>query len=99
MWVVHRAKTTRGESGHPGRVMTDLSRPAETLTTAPFRSSAAMAEGLVTRGALRGRSWQRLLPDVYVHSDLPIDHRVWCTAVGLTLPAGSAVGGPSAAHL
>ncbi|WP_436527813.1 endonuclease domain-containing protein [Actinoplanes sp. HUAS TT8] len=76
-----------------------LSSTPDELTRIPFRGSVAIAEGRTTRGALRGSAWRRLLPDVYVHRDLPIDHRVWCAAVGLALPAGTAIGGPSAAHL
>jgi hypothetical protein len=48
---------------------------------------------------LRSRAWQRLLPDVYAHRDLPIDHRARCAAVALILPGRTAIGGPSAAHL
>ncbi|HET9519193.1 MAG TPA: DUF559 domain-containing protein, partial [Actinoplanes sp.] len=57
------------------------------------------ADGLITRSALRGRSWLRLLPDVYVHRDTELDHRTWCAAVALTLPVGAALGGLSAAYL
>ncbi|MEH1097638.1 endonuclease domain-containing protein [Micromonospora sp. CPCC 205561] len=50
---------------------------------------------------LRGPSWRRLLPDVYVHLDgyREDDHRMWCDAVALTLPAGAAISGLSAAFL
>lgn len=50
---------------------------------------------------LRGRAWQRLLPDVYVHraSHQPDDHRLWCEAVALVLPPGAAIAGLSAAYL
>jgi Protein of unknown function (DUF559)/AbiEi antitoxin C-terminal domain len=48
---------------------------------------------------LRGAAWRRLFPDVYVHRDTEMDHRAWCAAVALTLPAGAAIGGPSAAYL
>ncbi|WP_203742225.1 hypothetical protein [Actinoplanes cyaneus] len=76
-----------------------LTSSPEELAKAPFRGSTAIAEGHITRGVLRGDAWRRLLPDVYVHRDLPIDHRVWCSAAGLILPAGTAIGGPGAAHL
>jgi very-short-patch-repair endonuclease len=69
------------------------------LTVAPFRGTAAVADGLLTPAKLRGRSWRRLLPDVYAHHLLPLDHGAWCAAVGLTLPPGAAIGGLSAAHL
>lgn len=48
---------------------------------------------------LRGPAWRRLFPDVYVHGDVKLEHRVWCDAVALTLPAGSALGGRTAAYL
>ena len=71
------------------------------LSFLPFRGSAAVAEGSLTWAMLRGPAWRRLLPDVYVHRDgyRPDDHRMWCDAVALRLPPGSAVGGRSAAYL
>lgn len=48
---------------------------------------------------LRGPSWRRLLPDVYLHRDSRLDHRTWCEAVALVLPLGSAIGLLSAAYL
>ncbi|WP_328479041.1 DUF559 domain-containing protein [Actinoplanes sp. NBC_00393] len=48
---------------------------------------------------LRGRAWRRLLPDVYAHRGVAVDHRLWCAAVSLTLPSGAAIGGLSAAYL
>ncbi|MEU4691513.1 DUF559 domain-containing protein [Actinoplanes sp. NPDC023714] len=65
----------------------------------PFRGSVAVEAGLLTRGRLRGRDWRRLLPDVYIHHDTPVDHRIWCAAVALILPPGAAIGGLSAAYL
>lgn len=58
------------------------------LAFVPFRASAAIADGILTRAMLRGSAWQRLLPDVYVHQDalLAPDHRLWCDAVALLLP-------------
>ncbi|MEU4621598.1 DUF559 domain-containing protein [Actinoplanes sp. NPDC023801] len=69
------------------------------LTTAPFRGTVAVADGLLTPAKLRGRTWRRLLPDVYIHHELPLDHRLWCAAAVLILPSGAAIGGLSAAHL
>ncbi|MFB6397525.1 DUF559 domain-containing protein [Polymorphospora lycopeni] len=71
------------------------------LAFLPFRASRAIASGLLTKRMLRGRSWHRLLPDVYVHADgyQPDDHRMWCDAVALTLPPGAAICGRSAAYL
>jgi very-short-patch-repair endonuclease len=84
--------------GHAGPMPPRPCEPAA-LTVAPFRGTAAVADGLLTPAQLRGRTWRRLLPDVYVHHDVPVDHRTWCAAVSLILPPGSAIGGLSAAHL
>jgi hypothetical protein len=50
---------------------------------------------------LRGSSWLRLFPDIYVHVDAfePDDHRLWCDAVALMLGEGAAIDGLSAAFL
>jgi hypothetical protein len=71
------------------------------LAAVPFRGTAAVSRGLLTRGMLRGHAWRRLFPDVYVHRAAydAGDHRMWCAAADLTLPAGGAVDGPSAAYL
>jgi uncharacterized protein DUF559/transcriptional regulator with AbiEi antitoxin domain of type IV toxin-antitoxin system len=79
-----------------------VSRPAhvpQQLQFAPFRGSAAVAAGLLTKAMLRGATWRRLLPDVYVHRTVQLDHRAWCDAVALTLPTGAALGGLTAARL
>ncbi|MFC7528637.1 DUF559 domain-containing protein [Actinoplanes sp. GCM10030250] len=69
------------------------------LAQLPFRGSAAVAAGTVSKDMLRGGKWRRLLPDVYAHRDVVVDHRLWCAAVSLILPRGSAIGGLSAAYL
>ncbi|MFC6019627.1 DUF559 domain-containing protein [Plantactinospora solaniradicis] len=71
------------------------------LAFLPFVGSRAVAEGLLTKAMLRGPSWHRLLPDVYVHVDgyRENDHRMWCDAAALVLPPGAAIGGLSAAYL
>lgn len=74
-------------------------RVPRSLGFLPFRASKAIAEGLLTRSMLRGRAWRRLLPDVFVSADAPIDHRLWCDAVALLLPPRAAVAGLSAAYL
>ncbi|MFG1775314.1 DUF559 domain-containing protein [Micromonospora sp. NPDC049048] len=81
--------------------MPSAARVPPGLAFLPFRASAAVADGLLTRAMLRGPSWQRLLPDVYVHRDalLAPDHRLWCDAVALLLPSGAAIAGRSAAYL
>jgi hypothetical protein len=74
-------------------------RVPRSLSFVPFRASTAISEGGVTRAMLRGPAWRRLLPDVFVSADAPIDHRLWCDAVALVLPSGAAISGTSAAFL
>jgi hypothetical protein len=69
------------------------------LQFVPFRGSAAVADGLLTKAMLRGATWRRLFHDVYVHRESELDRRAWCDAVALTLPPGAALGGLSAAFL
>ncbi|WFE25000.1 DUF559 domain-containing protein [Solwaraspora sp. WMMD791] len=71
------------------------------LRSAPFSGSEAVATGLVTWGMLRGPTWRRLLPDVYLRAAAfdADDHRMWCEAVSVKLPVGGAVSGLSAALL
>lgn len=71
------------------------------LSFLPFRATDAVARGLLTRRMLHGRSWRQLLPDIYLHAReyREADHRMWCDAVALKLPAGSAISGLSAAYL
>jgi hypothetical protein len=71
------------------------------LEFVPFRGSDAVRRGVVSKAMLRGSSWRRLFPDVYVHAEAydPDDHRMWCYAAALTLPFGGAVDGYSAAFL
>ena len=69
------------------------------LATLPFRGGRAVSEGLLTWTMLRGPTWIRLLPDVYVHRDghRADDHRMWCEAVTLRLPPDAVLAGRSAA--
>ncbi|ROO53058.1 uncharacterized protein DUF559 [Micromonospora sp. Llam0] len=71
------------------------------LSIGPFSGTRAVAAGLLTRRMLAGRTWRRVLPDVYVHAAVfdADDHRMWCEAVALKLPPGGAVRGLSAAYL
>ncbi|MFI5832340.1 DUF559 domain-containing protein [Micromonospora sp. NPDC051300] len=71
------------------------------LTSLPLRGSSAVSGGLLTWTMLRGPTWVRLLPDVYLHRDAhrDDDHRMWCDAVALRLPPGAALAGRSAAWL
>lgn len=48
---------------------------------------------------MRGKTWRRLFRGVYVHADIPLDHRVWCDAAALLLPEGGAIAEGSAAFL
>lgn len=70
-----------------------------TLHYAPFRGSAAVRAGLLTRRQLAGPSWRRLFHDIYLHADAQLDHLTWCSAAALLLPAGAALAGTSAAFL
>ncbi|MEU4775252.1 DUF559 domain-containing protein [Micromonospora sp. NPDC023644] len=81
--------------------MPSAARVPPRLAFLPFRGSTAVAEGLLTRAMLRGSTWQRLFPDVYVHRNAQSasDHRLWCDAAALLLPAGAAIAGASAAYL
>jgi hypothetical protein len=71
------------------------------LAFAPFSGSHAVTSGLLSWKMLRGATWRRLLPDVYVHASAfeADDHRMWCEAVAVKLPPGGAISGLSAAYL
>src|SRR5439155_2247174 len=72
---------------------------ARELTFAPFRGSAAVAAGFVTRRQLDGLAWRRLYRDVYRRAGLDLDTLAWCYAAGLLLDDRGAVSGLSAAAL
>ena len=63
-----------------------------------FRGSWAVGAGLVTWRQLEGRTWRRLLHDVYVHEVVPVTHELRCEAACLLLPE-AVVTGRSAAVL
>ncbi|MFR9805747.1 endonuclease domain-containing protein [Pseudonocardia sp. RS010] len=65
----------------------------------PFRGSTATATGSLTRGALRGPRFRRLLPDVYVPADLPVDLAVRARAAAVWAGEGAVVSGWAAAEL
>ncbi len=67
------------------------------LVPGVFVGSAVIAEGLLTRGQLRKRSYRRLTQGVYADPGLPFDHQLRCRGVALLLPPGAAIGGHSAA--
>lgn len=83
-------------------MLTAVSRPPRIpteLATGPFRGSQAVASGSITKAMLAGSAWRRLLPDVYAHHSVELDHRAWCAAALLALPPSVAIGGASAAFL
>jgi hypothetical protein len=65
----------------------------------PFRGSEAIDDGRLTRQDLRGSAWRRLLPDIYVAADVPVNHRLWCRAASVWVGELGAVSGLSAAHM
>ncbi|MGY1680086.1 endonuclease domain-containing protein [Geodermatophilus sp. SYSU D01176] len=67
------------------------------LLTGVFLGSAAVAEGFLTRGQLRVRSYHRLAQNVYADPSLELDHQLRCRGVALLLPPEARIGGHSAA--
>lgn len=65
----------------------------------PFRGSAAVAAGLLTRGVLRGPRFRRLFPDVYAPAHLENDLLLRSRAAGVLVAGRGAVAGYSAAEL
>ncbi len=68
------------------------------LPHGPFRGSAAVHAGLLSKRQLTGDHWRRLYPDAYLHDAALLDHFAWCRAAALILPPGAAIAGRSAAH-
>ena len=62
-----------------------------------FVASHAIAERAITRKQLRQLGYRRIVQGVYADPGLEFDHRLRCTGVALLLPAGTAIGGHSAA--
>ncbi|KQS66437.1 endonuclease domain-containing protein [Modestobacter sp. Leaf380] len=73
-------------------------RPVPELGAAPFRGTAAVAAGLLTRHELAGPGWSRLHRDVYVAAGAPVTHAVRVQA-SVALVPGAVVTGSSAARL
>ncbi len=69
------------------------------LRLLPFRGSSAIERGLITRGALRGKAWRRLMSDVYIEAVIEMDYRLWCYAVAQYVSPRGAIAGMSAAYL
>jgi hypothetical protein len=64
-------------------------RPATvppTLRRRVFRGTDAVRCALLTPNQLRGSTWRRLLPDVYVHRDVPVTHGLRAAAAAFCLP-------------
>jgi hypothetical protein len=55
--------------------------------------------GLLTPRQLRGQSWRRLFPDVYVHRNQPVTHAMRARVAASVLLPGAVVSGRSAAVL
>jgi hypothetical protein len=64
----------------------------------PFRGTAAIAGGLLTRAQLRSSPWRRLFRDVYAHQDVERTHALRVQAAALLYPH-AVVSGRSAAVL
>lgn len=65
--------------------------------TGVFIGAHAIAEGRLTRERLRTLSYRRLVQGVYADPALEVTDRLRCRGVALLLPAGTAIGGHSAA--
>lgn len=65
----------------------------------PFRGSAAIAAGLVTRGVLYGPGYERLLPDVHVTAGTAIDLAVLSRAAAVLVGDRGVLSGYSAAEV
>lgn len=66
----------------------------------PFRGSAAVAAGLIAPHRLRGPAYQRVYPDVYLSSEVPLDLEARSRAVYLWARSrGGVLGGYSACAL
>lgn len=65
----------------------------------PFLGSVAVRAGRVTKNALRGPRFVRLLPDVYVPAGVPLDLATRSRAAYLLVDGVGALAGYSAAHL
>lgn len=66
---------------------------------APFRGSAAVAAGHLTRGRLRGPGFRRLFEDVYVRADVPVDLALRSRGAHLLVAGRGVLAGYSAAEV
>lgn len=67
--------------------------------TQPFRGSAALRCGAVTRGVLIGPRYRRLQHDIYVTADREVDLALRSLAALLVVERGGVLSGYSAAEL
>lgn len=65
----------------------------------PFRGSAAIAAGLVTRGVLYGPGYERVLPDVHVTAGTEVDLTVLSRAAAVLVGARGVLSGYCAAEV
>jgi very-short-patch-repair endonuclease len=65
----------------------------------PFRGSAVVAAGALTRGRLRGPGFRRLFDDVYVRADVPVDLALRSRAAHLLVVGRGVLAGYSAAEV
>lgn len=79
--------------------MTSASGAEPVDLTGPFRGSAALAAGLVTRGRLRSLRYRRLFPDVYAPAALDVDLMLRARAAGVLVAGRGVVAGYAAAEL
>jgi len=85
-----RWSTVRGMPRRP--------RSVPELAGRPFRGTAAVSAGLLTRNHLAGRGWQRLHRDVYVATGTALTPEVRARAAAVLMP-GAVVSGSTAARL
>ncbi|MBC8092241.1 MAG: hypothetical protein H7Y15_09955 [Pseudonocardia sp.] len=69
------------------------------MLTEPFRGTLAVARGLVTPAQLRGPRFRRLLPDIHVRSEVPVDLALRSGAAHLFVAGRGVLGGFSAAEV
>src|SRR3982074_1948072 len=79
-----------------------MAKPAhvpDSLRRWPFRGSAAVRSGLLSKNQLRSSSWRRMFEDVYLHESVPLAHLIQSRAWTLGMAPGAAISGASAAFL
>ncbi len=69
------------------------------LGRAPFRGTAVIAAGQLTKDNLRSAAWVHLFRDVYADARATRDHLLRVRGAALLMPPGAVIAGRSAAHL